>query len=417
VWGNPCDPLLLIGIHKSGSWCHNQRQHMRNDFLQRIYRLKVTIVALVSIGVGIGLQVLAGYATRTPSAAWLTFWPIAEIGGTLFAAGLFGIVWDYFDGKDKDQRDDARIRRLLEESAPAFRDAVVQGFAVESDDLKRIATPELLDDIATNALSLRLGDRTFASEVYADVRDQAIRAPERWHDVNASIRLSPAGETSATGGGAQRSFIVTVKWEFTVIPTHAVQHFACVSDRDEYHELISETPATIAWFMTPRPGFNASERSAFELLQFSVDGDEKSIRRSSRKTGQTYSAAIGEDAVRNGKPVRISYLYRTITPQSGHLLYFDIEQPTRNISVDFDYSETDISHVSVLDLVASSKKTRVEHLPATVPGKSVSVDFDGWAFPRTGFAFVWTLHTEDHTSPKGDPIEELLQARARGSLR
>ena len=35
----------------------------------------------------------------------------------------------------------------------------------------------LLDSIATNVLSLRLGDDPLAREIYADVRDQAIRGP------------------------------------------------------------------------------------------------------------------------------------------------------------------------------------------------------------------------------------------------
>src|SRR5205085_2911042 len=98
----------------------------------------------------------------------------------------------------RDQRDDARVRRLLEESAPAFRDAVVKGFAVDPEDLERVATPELLDSIAVNTLSLRLGDRAFAEEVYADIRDQAIRAPERWHDVKVFIRLTPAPPSRAS---------------------------------------------------------------------------------------------------------------------------------------------------------------------------------------------------------------------------
>lgn len=339
------------------------------------------------------------YCSKAHDRGWralarvLHFWPLMELGSTLFITGAFVIAFDYVDGKDRELRDDARLRRLLVESAPDFRDAVVRGFAVESEDLKRVATPALLDSIATHALSLRLGDKTFASEVYTEVRDQAIRAPERWHDVQVSIRVSAAdpGETTLQRAPA---FVVTVKWEYTVIPSHANQRFACVSDRDEYHELINEVPATIAWYMTPRPGFDASDKAAFELLQYSIDGEARPIRRTGNKTGQSYSVNIGDEVVRDAKPVRVSYLYRTITPQSGHLLYFDIEQPTRNISVDFDYSESGISHVSVLDLVASSKKTRVERLPKGVPGKSVSVDFDGWAFPRTGFAFVWTLETE-----------------------
>ncbi|MEO6473382.1 MAG: hypothetical protein ABIR57_15320 [Aeromicrobium sp.] len=364
---------------------------MRQDFLHRIYKLKTTIVALVSFGVGIALLVLSRTAANDPSLDWLAFWPLGEIGGTLTAAGMFGIAWDYVDGQDKEAREDERIRRLLKESAPEFRDAVVQGFAVNSEDLQRVATPELLDGIATNVLALRLGDRQFAEEIYADVRDQAIRAPERWYDVDASIRLSSIDERSTFG--APR-FEVLVKWEYTVVPSHAVQRFACLSDRDELHELVAETPSTIPWLMTPRPGFDARSEGAFALLEYRVDGEKRSIRRAARKSGQIYTAGIGEDLVNAGKPVRISYLYRTITPRSGHRLFFEVTQPTRGLSLDFDYSDTEISHMSVTDLVSSAERTRVAELPSEVDARSISVDLPGWLLPRAGFAFVWTLASE-----------------------
>lgn len=362
---------------------------MRPSPLQRIYRLKVTIVALLSLGLGIGLQVLALHSRDI--APWLNFLPLSEIGGTLFAAGLFGIAWDYFDGKDKEGREDERIRRLLTEAAPDFRDAVVRGFSVESDDLKRVATPELLDSIAGNVLALRLGDRTFAEEVYADIRDQAIRAPERWHDVDVQIRLSSIDERNAVG---VPRFVVTVKWEYTVIPTHETQRFACVSDKEEFRDLVTDIPTTLAWFMTPASGFDAADKESYELVQYAVDSEPRSIRRTARKTGQTYSVRLGREVVEAAKPVRISFTYRTVTAQSGHLLHFDIVQPTKGLSVTLDYGDTDISQIKVLDLIASSKHARVERTPASVPGKSVNVDFDWWVFPRTGVAFVWTLASE-----------------------
>lgn len=179
-----------------------------------------------------------------------------------------------------------------------------------------------------------------------------------------------------------------------MIPSHAVQRFACVSDRDEFHELVSEIPSTTTWLMTPRPGFDASKRESFELLEYAVGGERRSIRRSQRKTGQTYSVDLGEDLVRAGQPVQITYVYRTIVPRSGPLLYFSIDQPTRNIKIDFGYSAVDVAHVAALDLVASSKRSQVLRLPESASGKSVTVDFDGWVFPRTGFAFIWTLDSE-----------------------
>jgi hypothetical protein len=55
---------------------------------------------------------------------------------------------------------------------------------------------------------------------------------------------------------------VTVTWEYTVIPSSPVQRFACTSNREEFHELLSEMPSTSTWFMTPRPGFNATPSAA-----------------------------------------------------------------------------------------------------------------------------------------------------------
>ena len=106
-----------------------------------------------------------------------------------------------------------------------------------------------------------------------------------------------------------------------------------------------------------------------------------------------------------GKPVTISYTYRTVTTQAGHLLFFDIEQPTRNLRVEFDYSRCAISNVSALDLIPSVRPTRIERTPAPLPPGTVRFDGDGWVFPRSGIAFVWTLEGELH-GKQGRPTME-----------
>lgn len=328
-------------------------------------------------------------ATETnDNLAWFHAWPVGELGSTLFITGAFVVAYDYLDGKDKETRENERIRNLLIETAPAMRDAVVRGFAVQSDDLKRVATPELLDDIASNVLGLRLGDPQFAAELYADIRDQAIRAPERWYDVDIRIRPSTAVER---GGGATPLFDVLVEWEYTTVPSHPVQRFACVSDRDEYYELTTDIPATSTWFMTPRTGLDASSRESFELVYFSVDGEERTPRRSARKSGQTYSATIGEDVVRAGKPVRIKHIYRVRATPSSHYLFIDVAQPSKNVSLHIDYDDAPISRLRALDLVTSSRRPQLTELPAEIGGRSLSLEVPGWLMPKAGFTFVWTL--------------------------
>lgn len=348
-------------------------------------------MALLSLIAGVALLAFSKYIDGRAGWSWLSFFPLGEIGGTLTAAGLFGIAWDYVDARDKEARDDERIRRLLKDSAPDFRDAVVEGFAVQPDDLARVASPELLDGIAKNVLSLRLGDKQFATEIYEDIRDQAIRAPERWYDAKVLVRLSPAGQRNVSDVPL---FEVLIQWEYTVTPTHPTQRFAVVSDRDEFRELAADIPSTLPWFMTRRPGVDASSRDCFELLDYRVNGEERPIRRTARKDGQIYTAAIGSEHVEAGKPVRISYMYRVVTPQSGHRLFVEVTQPTRGFSLDFDYTDTDIAHASVTDLISSAKRTQVAETPREVDARIISVDLPGWLLPRAGFALVWSLKSE-----------------------
>lgn len=276
---------------------------------------------------------------------------------------------------------------MFRSEAPAIRDAVIDGFAFKGDDLARVATPETLDQIIRNSLALRLGDAAFAGEVYDDIRDQAIRAAERWHNAKIAIRLSMDRGTTC---GRTPGFVATVRWECSVVPRHQTRRFVAVSDRDEYRELAQDPAVTSAWYIRPKAHVDAGERAAFELVQFQV-GEDRPIRRTARRGGRTYAVRLERDVVEAERAVIISYTYRTVVSRNGHLLHVDIEQPTRGISVELDYSDTDISYVKILDSIASSKRSRLLQTPSTVPGKSIGVEFDGWLMPRSGVAFVWVL--------------------------
>lgn len=356
------------------------------DPLQRLRNVKLALIAVSVSFSGFALMVFARWVDDQPALADLAFLPWGEVGTTLFTAGILGIGIDYLLGKDDEERADERLRRVLASQAPALREAVINGFAFDAEDLRRVATPDTLDRVMRNSLALRLGDAEFASEVYDDVRDQAIRASERWYDADVSISLNMP--TSASKGSSP-VYIATVRWEYTVTPVHAVRRFAVVSDRAEYRELAADPEATSTWFIREEHGIDAADKTSWELVQFSVDGDPQTIRRAERKGGQTYTVSIGAEAIAAGKPITVSYTYRALVPRGGHLLHLDMEAPTRNVAVQLDYSGTDVDYVNVLDFFVSSHKTRVEHMPPNVPEKSVLVSHNGWVFQRSGVAFVW----------------------------
>ena len=367
-------------------------------FTKRLRKTKAFLLATSLTLAGVLLIMLNGWVSNLNLGVWdwLHALPIGELGGTLFGAGLLSTLFEYTFRKDQEEATVEQFRQIIHEQAPAMRDAVIEGFAIHPEDLKRVANPDLLDDIAANVMALRLGDEQFAREIYTDIRDQAIHAAERWYDVEVRIRLSSALERSTNGTPL---FDVTVEWEYTTVPSGATRRFACVDNRDEYTDLREDLPATSAWMMVSRPGMNASSKESYELLEFTVDGRPQTIRRATRKSGQTYTVHLDAKS-RTGEAVRLRQIFRTITPCWGHRLFFELPQPARNMALSLDYTNTDITHMRVSDTVASARPVHVVRSPQEVADKVVKVSADGWLMPKSGFAFTWTLEQElprDHS--------------------
>lgn len=367
-------------------------RHRRSSLAFRLRKTKAALLAVALTFAGILLIMANSWLSALDLGGWgwLRALPLGELGGTLFGAGLLGTLFEYSFRKDQEEATVEQFRDIIKEQAPAMRDAVIAGFAIHPEDLKRVSNPDLLDDIASNVMSLRLGDEQFAREIYRDIRDQAIHAAERWYDVEVRIRLSSALDRSA---GGTPLFDVVVEWEYTTVPSGPVRRFACVSDRDEYNELVLDAPATSAWFMTPRPGMDASSREFYELLELAVDGEPQVIRRTERKTGQTYTVQL-RDAALLGQPVRIRQVFRTVTPTWGHRLFFELPQPGRDVSLTLDYTDTDIAQMRVSDTVGALRPPRISQMPDSVPGKVIAVEAPGWLLSKAGFAFTWTLNAE-----------------------
>ncbi|WP_228805406.1 hypothetical protein [Nocardia farcinica] len=376
-----------------------------NDALTRLLRTKKILAGLMLFVGGVGFMAFGKVLPAVRELGWLTPVPWSELGAILVGAGLISIWLDGYFEREKQAVDDERLRHMLVEHAPAMKDAVIKGFAFENEDLRRVATPQLLDDIIANSLAMRLDDREFARELYADIRDQAVRSVERWHDAKISIRLNTLNRSTdgALGSSANdpSRLVITVRHEYSTVPSSHLRRFVSVSDIDEYRELAQDPASTFAWYYRPGNGIDAGAKEAFELVQFTVDGQERPIRRAARKGAQTYSVNLGIPTDERVQQRTISYTYRLMPAVHNRLLHFDVEQPTRGIDIELDYSDTDIAYVNMIDFIASSQKSIVTKSPETVPGKMIGLQFDGWIMPKSGVAFAWVTNDELR---RGQPV-------------
>lgn len=205
-----------------------------------------------------------------------------------------------------------------------------------------------------------------------------------------AVSLSPW--TEAPAGLERDMFVATVRTSYRTVPGAPTMRFACVSDTREYRELLAD-PGVDVWYFQPVGDLDASSPDAFELLQITIDGQERPIRRTKRKGVQVFSVSVAE-AEAEGKTVQVTYTYRVLVQSAGHLLYLDIPRPTNGIKMSFSYAGSGIRYVSVLDFVASSRPAQVLRTPSGTPAKSIDISFDGWVFAKSGVAFVWVLEDE-----------------------
>lgn len=360
---------------------------------RRLLKTKAALLAVSFTLIGVLLIMLNAWLATLSLGdwSWLHHLPLDEVGGPLLGAGLVSTILDYSYRRDQEDVAIQRTQQAIVDLSPAkLWSALCEGLARHPAELSRLTTPERLDDAAAAIMAQRLGDEQFAREIYADIRNQAIRAAERWYDVEARVRLSTAVERSTAGTPL---LDVTVEWEYTTVPSGSERRFACVSDRAAYNALRGDIPATSTWFMAPRPGMDARSQESYELLELTVDGRPQPIRRTVQATGQTYRVQL-DDAAQSGKPVRIRQIFRTSTPAWGHRLFFELPQPARNMSLAVDYTNTSIADIRVSDTVATFQPSQLVHTPEAAVGKVVSLNARGWLLPKTGFAVTWTLEAE-----------------------
>ena len=356
----------------------------------RLRKTKAAFLATALTLAGILLIMLNGWLSglNLGNWSWLHALPLGELGGTLFGAGLLGTLFEYSFRKDQEAATTRQFRQIIHDEAPAMRDAVIEGFRFNTDDLERIATPRLLDELAVNSLGMRFGDTAFGREVYGDIKHQAITAEERWYDARVDATL---GIPRVRSIAPNPFFDLLVRWEYTVVPKHRFRKFAVVSDRQRYDQMVAERGETSVWFRRPAPGVAVTDPAVFALEQFTIDGKVIPFARQADDVSQVYIVDLGEQVVRDEKPVVVSFAFRTLAPRDGHVVHIYIDRPTKGLEVELTYDPAAIRRVRLMDFASRGDGGRIiteSEIPV------VRYRYDGWLFPRAGLVFAWTLAGE-----------------------
>src|SRR4051812_37047903 len=115
------------------------------SLLQRLYRTKLTLIAVVLVSAGIGLMCAAEWSDWT----WANRSLASDFGSAMFGTGLIAVLFDYFTSRDARQLSQESLRAVIIEHTPAIADAVIEAHAMRPDLARRLA-PHALDTVIEN---------------------------------------------------------------------------------------------------------------------------------------------------------------------------------------------------------------------------------------------------------------------------
>jgi hypothetical protein len=349
--------------------------------LQQLYKTQIVLLGFGGTLVGAALMVIGGWPD------WKSLSGL--VGGVVFTAGAIVVGYQYVGNEAADRLADERTNRSVTAAAPAFVASVIRAMANTPDEILSVTAPDVLDNVIKNSLAARLHDRELAIDVYTDLYEQVVHSSERWRDVHVDITLTPW--THDPSASVEPMFAATIKWEFRTKPSTRNLRMACVSSTDDFQALSRDPTIAETWYFKPTSGLDGASPEAFDLLQVTVDGAIRPHRRSTRRGAQFFTAELGDVGDRD---VAMSYTYRVLVRQSGHLLRIEPARPTKGISVRLNYAGCGLKFVNTLDYIAGVRAARIEELPPSDTAPSVQVSYEGWIFPKSAVAFVWGLDRE-----------------------
>ena len=118
------------------------------------------------------------------------------------------------------------------------------------------------------------------------------------------MALAPWPDGPSSGQGAM--FVATIRTEYRIASASPVMRFACVSDIDEYRELLQDPSCTLVhWFQPVEVlELHGGSEQAFQFVELTVDGRRRPVRRTTRTGTQLFTVSLGDATAIAGEHAR-----------------------------------------------------------------------------------------------------------------
>jgi len=320
------------------------------------------------------------------------------------SSSIIGFGYEWLIRKQSNEALSMQIKERLSDQQILYlkglEDVIPRTLLLNPDVQKvLLVTHEKIDEIMRGALSARLGDKEMAASLYDGILKETLHYNEYFSDVKYDIILCNP-DLSEPEEMRKEFFDVTINIRYrTKLKNHRFI-FTRIVNNDQFNKRVSNPDYIFMFRVRETPFLPRDSDKALKIVDFKID-DYDMIPKNRINPDGAYEIVFENPELINhlDKDVNVFYSIQTKLTRLGHVFFNNAIRPTRNVTISFEWAQTDIEMVRVYDFFISANRPRIYQTPQINPHCAI-VELNGWTFPKGGAVFVWRLKGESNLLDK-----------------
>lgn len=382
------------------------QSHSKFHFL-RTYIYKNLLSIIILLGGFFLFYNIDRLITKNPERfGWLYFFPFKAFAESCLVSLILIIVFTTLIYRELEKKICEAIEKKINDQSKVFTQPISQSLPINKQTLEERFSSSEIEDLIRTGLQIKMKDENLGNDISNGLLRKVIGYEERWQNYRYKASLSLIKDDDISEDIKTKYFQAYIDLRYETLLKKSEFIFVCASTVEEFNKLIGDPSYQERWHFPITKEFPSphADETAFNVRYFNVDGVDLNIRRE-LKPSENKFVIICDHPDLNKKLnslVTIHYRYETKILKRGHLFKINLVCPTKGVTMELDFANTDIHYVNILDFFVSNENPIIRYIPSREKPHRVEVELNELILPKGGVAFVWVLKQEipKHLSSK-----------------